>query len=228
MTAAPHTPTGVFPDLDGSAGQGPLLLQTGGDVLLADITFKSTSTNRGVLAKLIDAGDYLWKKTGANLIGTTVTKTLPLHGHQLGTAWTLLTIGNVPIGWQNITHGGGFDWYLPVHDLPNGALLTEVGLWWAGGPGHVALPATMPQIRVSRMAPESGLTTIGVATDTSATTTAYQSTHVIALSGLTHTVDTATGFYVLMVSGENGTNALDTSALQGAYVKFKPVKAYAF
>lgn len=72
---APYTPSGTFPDLDGSGGQGPLLLQLDGEVLSHDITFQSSSTNRGTLAKLIDAADWLKKNAAvaANLAKQTAS-----------------------------------------------------------------------------------------------------------------------------------------------------------
>ncbi len=57
-----YTPSGTWPDLDGSAGDGPLEIQDDGQVLNHAHTFRNDSGKTlGTLAKLIDAADYLKK-----------------------------------------------------------------------------------------------------------------------------------------------------------------------
>lgn len=62
MTAGctPYTPSGTWPDFDGSGGNGPLELQDNGQVLTHAHTFRNDSSDTlGTLAKLIDAANWL-------------------------------------------------------------------------------------------------------------------------------------------------------------------------
>lgn len=62
-----YTPSGNWPDLDGSGSQGPLELQDDGQILQYSKTFRNDSDPKvGILAKLIDACDYLKKNTDAS------------------------------------------------------------------------------------------------------------------------------------------------------------------
>lgn len=83
-----YTPSGEWPDLDGSGGDGPLELQQAGHVFLFDVLIKSTSPNRGVMAKLIDACDWLKKRLVTALAS-------PVAGWNSGNPVTIATSTNV-------------------------------------------------------------------------------------------------------------------------------------
>jgi hypothetical protein len=65
MPQPTHTPTGTFPDLDGTLGDGPLQIQATGEVFSSAILIKSADPAMGLMCKLIDACDWLKKNMTA-------------------------------------------------------------------------------------------------------------------------------------------------------------------
>jgi hypothetical protein len=132
----------------------------------------------------------------------------------------------------------GFNWQmtsvasaglLALH-LPQvlGAKLTEVHCMVHGdlegnGP-HGALPATMPQIELDRIDYlGAGVTNIGTTVDSSANVAAYETHHLISITGLSEAFDEEKQ-WALKVKGETGANSLvDTLAFYGCYIKIEAV-----
>jgi hypothetical protein len=94
---------------------------------------------------------------------------------------------------------------------PKYGILTALSVTLVGAAGHVALPTTLPQLALFRQDPGSSgtPTLVGVQSDTSASTAAYEVPHNISLGGLTETFihDGGNKFYA-RIAGEAGANAL--------------------
>lgn len=116
--------------------------------------------------------------------------------------WEATTAGQ----WTNLSLGTSL--VIPLQ-VPNGATLTEVEVRITGAAAHAGLPGTMPSIIVRRFDTSSGLGfTLGSATDSSGTVGAFQSSHSITVSGLSHTIDRTINRYYVQLIAENGANAL--------------------
>jgi hypothetical protein len=69
----PYTPTGSFPDLDGTGGLGPLALIQNGQIVNHDNLILSNDATQGYIAKLIDACDWLYKHLSAAVLSAAHT-----------------------------------------------------------------------------------------------------------------------------------------------------------
>jgi hypothetical protein len=105
--------------------------------------------------------------------------------------------------WRNTAAGGTLNIYL--EGLPNGAELSSLVLRWEGAVGHGALPV-LPSIALYRINDDGTETSIASASDTSASTGAYEVAHDITLSAIGHTIDLTLYRYMLIVTGETGGN----------------------
>lgn len=127
--------------------------------------------------------------------------------------------------WQLESEGGWLDTSSsavgPMLDhglrVPNGATLNGVTVHILGGGGHGSLPASMPTIDV-RKRPIAGTasSSLGSATDTSATVILYEGYHTISVSGLSEVVDNTSYVYFIVYRAEHGANAQIGSRYYGA------------
>jgi len=132
----------------------------------------------------------------------------------------------------NWTAASGYEWKTAVNtqayirfplDVPHGATITAIGVYVVGGAGHAALPASMPAFTTyySDTVTPFASNTINVGTtDTSGTTTAFQTFHAITASGLSHVVDRTQYAYMLVLGTESGANALSGFQVRGVFVTF--------
>lgn len=134
------------------------------------------------------------------LVSRQLTLVLPMLGESASGNWSL--VSNEYGNWQNTASGGTMIFRLL---LPHGQQLNAVTLRWKGAAGHGALP-TMPTVTLRRIDANGGDTTLGSQTDTSGNVGAYEATHDITVSGLTHTIDRTLYRYVLTMVGETGGN----------------------
>jgi hypothetical protein len=108
--------------------------------------------------------------------------------------------------WSNLTIGRSVRFDL---DVPNGATLTSVSIFFHPAPGHVGLPAQMPVATVRAASSSTGLAaSVATATDSSSTLSAYEAGHVLTVGGMAHTVDRSTERYHVTFTAEAGANAL--------------------
>jgi hypothetical protein len=106
--------------------------------------------------------------------------------------------------WLNETVGGLLQ--VPLPELPNGVRLDEVRVTIDPAGGHGALPGTMPSVELRAWNADT-LTDdlIGSATDSSATTGAYEAAHEIAVSPTTaHVVGKGIRRYRVDLIAESG------------------------
>jgi len=101
-------------------------------------------------------------------------------------------------------------------DVPHGATLTDVTVFYRGASGHGALPATKPAMTVySHNLNTDTQTTIGTATDTAASVPAYEVAHSFGLSGLSTVIARTVTRYFVAISGETSTNAVAGAKMLG-------------
>lgn len=90
-----------------------------------------------------------------------------------------------------------------VLDLPHGQTLTALTAY-INPTDTGSLPGTMPVVTVIKMAIATGAeSSVGSATDSSASAVAYSATHAVTISGLSHVIDRDAYKYVVNVAGEN-------------------------
>lgn len=222
---AVHTPTGTFPDLDGTLAIGPLQIQSAGEVFSSAILIKSADGDKGLMCKLIDACDWLQKNIGtaaqatalafADVTLTTtaklkyasraLTRMMPMNGIVYSGTWGLVSLSSLV--WESTSTSGVI--HLPLY-LPHGAVLDSVTLQYTGATGHAAFPGgapTMPSLQIRSVTSSGGAgTLLGSTTDATATAAAYEVGHAITVSSIAHTVDAATNRYVAILSAEGGAN----------------------
>lgn len=105
----------------------------------------------------------------------------------------------------------------PINGLPNGATLTAVTLALQGAITHGGAPATMPTFRVYYR-PYNSITRTQIgstATDPYTSQATYDAMHTLAVSGLSHTIDTAANTYHVVATGEAGANSIVGLTLAG-------------
>ncbi len=114
--------------------------------------------------------------------------------------------------------------YFDADSLPDGCLLQSLRLYLKGGSGHGGvLPTGRPQIVLQRIDPAGGVvTTMGTATDASASAAAYELLHSFALGftapGLA--LDKTTYNYRLQLRSEYDTNAQPNLEIWGVKAIF--------
>ena len=110
---------------------------------------------------------------------------------------------------------------IPIH-VPNGVTLNTVGVDVAAGLGHSGLPSVMPTLKVYKIATGDGTTTqLGsTATDSSASTGAFEAAHGIAVSSIATVVDRTTYKYVALLIPESSTNSRTGLAMYGCTVVY--------
>ncbi|WP_437948634.1 hypothetical protein WME98_49945 [Sorangium sp. So ce296] len=91
--------------------------------------------------------------------------------------------------------------------IPRNANITQIVARFKGAPGHAALPGGMPDLilyrkRIGTTGAASGV--VDSTNDGSASTTAYQAEHNITLTlGTSHTADTSTHSYYVVITSES-------------------------
>lgn len=130
-----------------------------------------------------------------------------------GTDWsTAANAGYISQGYVDVSGTNVPLVIIPLHKLIDLATLIAVKCRAKGQAGHTNPPATMPKIELIYTV-DSAQTIVGTATDSSGTATAYQLTHDVNLTGITHLIDASNRrAYALRWYGEAGTNA--TTGLQ--------------
>lgn len=106
---------------------------------------------------------------------------------------------------------------LPICETPDGSTLTSVTVRLrVEGAGFSSLPSVMPTFKVYKLA-SGTLTSLGTATDSSASTAVLNAAHSVTLSGLSEAIDQSGGTrYFVEVTGAGGTNYV--SGLSVMYV----------
>ena len=90
MAGVAYTPSGNWPDLNGTAGQGPLLIPQDGDLLTHNNVMQSSTGNLGLIAKLIDGCQWLY-----NTIATFQTTYAQLSGVNSFTGALTMTTASI-------------------------------------------------------------------------------------------------------------------------------------
>ncbi len=107
------------------------------------------------------------------------------------------------------TTAPGTNFFFPLRNLPNGAVLDSVTLKMNGGAGHtpVTMTATPPLLRVRRR-PIFGNASIDIATQADTTdTTTYEADHDLTVAAIGHTIDTVANSYTVLLDNEVGGDA---------------------
>jgi hypothetical protein len=194
---APYTPSGVFPDLDGSAGQGPLQLQSDGEVLSYDLTFRSSSGNRGAIAKLIDGLAALrsWLAPRGDIV-----RAQPAVAFNAATSAPL-----APIGGLNLDTGVDAVQFL---DVPHGVTIKAATAYINPG-NDGTLPGTRPTVILRSLDLTTGVDAdeSTLITDPNNTVGPYEAHHGFGPTGLSVVVDRTKKTYFLTITGETGANA---------------------
>ena len=118
--------------------------------------------------------------------------------------WTRSNAGN----WSCTTLGGGQSLYFKLR-LPHGSTLTSLTAYYRGSPGHAALPATMPGLRLDAQNLATGAVTFSLVavTDSSPNVAAFEAWHTITLSGLSYVISRTTEALYAVVTTEANANA---------------------
>jgi hypothetical protein len=143
------------------------------------------------------AGGLTLSTAGANVVlaARSVIRAQPLAAHG-SSGWTY-TPGTM--AWSTTADNALL--VLPLF-LPHGAVLNSVTVRISA---TFAMPATMPTIAVRRQDVSSAtITTIGSATDPSASGAVYLADHDINATSLAHTVDRDTYYYSVLITASEG------------------------
>jgi hypothetical protein len=226
MTQPTHTPTGDFPDLDGTLGDGPLQIQATGEVFSSAILIKSAAPNMGLMCKLIDACDWLKTNAADRLTtlfattGSSVTRVVSGVAVARTGTWTQNQFGgNLITAVDTLSQA-----VLPIQawDLPHGATLTGVSVRVIPAVHASIASLTLPNVSLWSITAAGVSTQIGGTTvDPSADVTAYNLNHEIAITGLSTLIDRSTKRYYMEVRSEfDAPNALAGLILYGGSVTF--------
>lgn len=136
---------------------------------------------------------------------------LPTEGANAGSTWSWNVTSKC---WQTVNTTSTILYF----DLPNlsyGNTLTSIGAWFKGGSGHGgSAPATMPSVTLYKRQYDSATpSTVGSATDTYASAVAFETAHLIAVTGLSEALDMGSYVYSLGVRSEGGANAFTDAVL---------------
>lgn len=200
----PYTPSGTWPDLDGSSGQGPLELQDDGQVLQYALTFRNDSDPKvGLLAKLIDGLYYLWKRSKA---GTRACPRIFIND-PASTRTPTLDIGTASPNSAS----------LQALDPPHGSTLSKVTLYV--DPSNVSPPAgTKVYASVLKRKLSDGTSTqIGVDTTDPTTGTDYGDPHSFDIDCGNEVIDCTAYTYLITLYGETGSGAAFTDWYGSTY-----------
>jgi hypothetical protein len=137
-----------------------------------------------------------------------------LYASAVGADWAFNTTDAL---WHTTATAGNNIWF-PVK-LPRSCTVTTVAALVQGAAGHAGLPAVMPTVQLfTRSVFSDTATAAGGATDTSASTGAYQAGHAITNSALSVSIDQHVCF--VRVSNESGANALSGFKLLAIALSF--------
>jgi hypothetical protein len=163
----------------------------------------------------------------AGFSGANIVAAIPGRSSSYRLEVPLRPSGAIPADWTWNDSG----WW--VHDattnnefafslmLPPLGKLSEVRAIVSGAAGHAALAAVMPQLSVRRAvctlaAADITADSLGSQTDSSATFADYELNHEIAVTGLNHTISTASSYFV-RITGETGANSVSGLKLGKIY-----------
>jgi hypothetical protein len=130
---------------------------------------------------------------------------------------------------QDSVASAGVLWFDMSTVLPKSGVLTQLELFFAGAPGHAAFPggapATMPKLSLWRKHAQTAgaATSLGTATDASATEAIYEGVHGLSITGLTEAIShSSDNRYYLTFEGETGANSIVGLILLGMYCLVDP------
>ena len=156
-------------------------------------------------APLILNGPYL--TVGENLLYTSRSTTrvwLPISAANAGSGWGWNVTSQC---WQT-TSTTATTLFFDLPSLPLAGTVTSIGAWFKGDPGHAGSPATLPVVTFYKRARNSASpSTIGTLTDTYGSAGAYETSHLIEITGLTELIDKTANVYSFSVRSEGSTNA---------------------
>jgi hypothetical protein len=119
---------------------------------------------------------------------------------------------------QLVDPGTAPELYWPIQGLPPTSSAVLIGATVKGAPAHSGLPATMPTLSlVSRQNGQTAFTVDASVTDTSASTGAYQTAHVVVLTNQLVTMS-QNREYFFKFTGETGSNALVGLQVYSSYI----------
>jgi hypothetical protein len=240
MPQPTHTPTGTFPDLDGTLGDGPLQIQATGEVFSSAILIKSADPAMGLMCKLIDACDWLKKNVTTvtttaitAAVATVTTRINTITGGAAGASITRQSQGTaVPTsGTWSAALGTGFYTTaatglstlaipLDAEALPHGCTLSSVTLAIDPAAHASIVGLTLPGIFLFET-DAAGVSTAIVGTgglDTSADAAAYSLPHTISITGLATVIDRAKSYVLRFSSEVGGANEAANLNVYGASV----------
>jgi hypothetical protein len=215
----------------GTAGDGTItaLQQNAEDVAQALGHLKGTMANDADVVKIAGAQTVTGAKTFNDI---TVQNRVKLASRSVtrfvdGAAIAKIT-GGTP-DWDAISNG---TWtaqsvtapaprlMIPIR-VPDGATVTAVRVY-IDPPAHGGSwpPQNAPTLELRRIALPGTVASEGTATDSLAVQGTYEAVHEIALTGLSVVMDRSTMSLLLLLTGENGTDAVTGTVFYGASVTY--------
>jgi hypothetical protein len=107
-------------------------------------------------------------------------------------------------------------------NVPEGAVINTINVYFAGAAGHAGAPATPGSIRLYSKVPSTGVETAvtAAASTTYASAGAYEAVHAVTLSTIAYTVTRASTRLYVTFTSESGANALLGETIHGCDVTY--------
>jgi hypothetical protein len=163
----------------------------------------------------LESGSVVACATGAEI---TITTRATFVNFQAPDIQGIDADGDGACDWQDFNNGtlsyksaiaaGNGAVQVGMASIPQLATVTSVVAEVQGDPGsHSALPGSMPDLRLYRVAAYGAVTLVDNQTDTSADYTAFETGHLITLSGQSELVVNGSGNLIAMLTNEGSTNS---------------------
>lgn len=204
---------------------GSSLVVVGDAGFFAGVNFDSTTT---IVQEAGSTMALSGTVTAADLTMTSTNK-VKLASRSITRACELTPTAD-PTEWIADTITGDGRWYAlgtgaeiltqPIH-VPFGATITNVSIYIKGAGAHVGLPGTMPRFSLHETDVTTGtVTSYGSYVDASASTGAFEGTHVVSSGTISVATGRGTKRYCLALQTESGANAKVNMTYHGALVTY--------
>jgi len=204
-----YSPSGTYPTF-------PVSIPKDGEL------WSYATVMQAVVEPVIDAVGYVKSQTDSLQATSSKVRTqLGVFFSTVDGDWTRDCSTNIP-GVSQVTAArtGMF-----VLDIPNGVTLTALTVPVTGQAGHAGaggLPSPMPFFQLQKIKYSDGTITsiTGTVTDSSASTSAYETRHTVTMGTLSEVIDRTQYSYVLKCTGEGATHFLAGLHLEAPEVTY--------
>ena len=216
-----NTATNTF-QVSATSGGGAISLSTLGSGAI--YAAKMTSTT---LAQLVGAVASMFPVSGSTYARPVAGMPSWTGGASgAGPTWQSNDLGGTGaqgVSWTNFIAGGALAFPIGPGDVPNGATLNSVAMQFVGAIGHSTNypPANMPTLIITRVDNAGNGVTLGSLQDATATATAYEVSHSLAVTGINATIDRSQYSYYAVLVAEYGTHSIANQAY--GTVAWRPV-----